>query len=410
MIIKSTFLKNVLVLFRGNVLFQVIVILTLMFLTQHYSIEKIGRYAVFISIISILSTVAPGRLEMAIMLPKKESEAHHVFIASILSILSICLLFVLISFLLYALNIFFKVGELKTLVLLFFGILLVALCSLQTQYLNRHEKFGHVSNGKTIAAIIICFIQVASIYYFASVFGLVLGYVLGFLSCAIYYQLKLLPHFKNKTTSFNKVKTVFRIYKKFPTINNLSSLLNILANQGPVIVLEIVFGSAISGFYSVMQKTLNAPVSLIGAAFSQVFYKKVASEGASLNLKKFMLKTTKGLLILSLVILCAVFILSDFMYVLIFGKEYIVSAAMAKIMVFFFITRLMFVSQNALLVARNKLVLDLKFNFMFVIAIISPIILASIFNWSWSSCLTVMAIFGTVVFLYLGYILLKKIE
>lgn len=407
--IKSTFLKNVIALFKGNVVFQITIILTLIFLAKHYTPSEIGEYAVFVSIISIISTIAPGRLEMAIMLPKKDKIAYSIYKLSSLFILSVSLIFLLISYVLYKFSIYFTEVKISFIPLLFFGLIFAAFNLLQAQYLNRLEKFKAVSNGKIITAIMIATLQVLSVYFYKSVKILAFSYMFGFLVSTLYYYGVLYNHVKQFNCTKDELKLTLYTYQKFPTINNLSSLFNIVANQGPVIFLEIVFGSAISGFYSVVQKTLNAPASLIGTAFSQVFYKKITKDISGEALKKFMLLSLRYLSFVSIAILVTIMLFSDFLYVFVFGEDYIISAKIARIMVVFFLVRLMFSSMSTLIIARNKLSLDLSFNIVYAISLLLPIFIGWFFQLNWITVISIITFNGTSCFLFLGYLLFKKI-
>ncbi len=409
LVIKSTFLKNVIALFKGNVVFQITIILTLIFLAKHYSPSEIGEYAVFVSIISIISTIAPGRFEMAIMLPKKDKIAYLIYRLSSLFILSVSIIFLLVSYVLYKFSIYFTEVKISFIPLLFFGLIFSAFNLLQAQYLNRLEKFKSVSNGKIITAIIIAILQVLSVYFYKSVKMLAFSYMSGFLVSTLYYYAILYSHLKQFNCTKDDLKLTFKTYQKFPTINNVSSLFNILANQGPVIFLEIVFGSAISGFYSVVQKTLNAPASLIGTAFSQVFYKKITKDISGEALKRFMLLSLRYLSFISIAILVTIMLFSDFLYVFVFGEDYIVSAKIARIMVVFFLVRLMFSSMSTLIIARNKLSLDLSFNIVYAISLLLPIFLGWFFQFNWITVISIITFNGTSCFLFLGYLLFKKI-
>jgi len=408
-LIKSLFLKNVLALFKGNVFFQVTIILTLIFLARHYTPEQIGRYAVFISIISIISTVAPGRLEMAIMLPENAQKAHNIFLSSLSIILIVCFIFLIVSLVLFSFSIFFTEFSGLIIILVVLGIFFAAINLLEIQYLNRHEMFNVVSNGKIITAIVIAFAQVLSVFYFKDVFYLVLSYMLGFLVSAVFYFIKLKPHIKKFNHNINKIKPTLLEYKSFPTLNNISSLFNIVANQGPVIFIEAVYGSAISGFYSVVQRTLNAPASLIGSAFSQVFYKKITGKTTDGETKKFMKSSIKYLILLATVIFVVVIFFSDLLYVFVFGKEYIISAKIAKIMVLFFLVRLIFSSMSTLIIAKKKLALDLKFNIFYALSLITPILISYIYNFNYTTLFILITCSGTLCFLFLGYLLFKKV-
>lgn len=408
-IIKSIFLKNVIALFKGNVAFQGALILTLIFLSRHYLPNEIGEYAVFVSIVSIVSTIAPGRLEMAIMLPNEEKEAYVVYRLSTISILLVASLFLIICTLLYYFGIYFNNEEVIFIPLLFLGLIFVAFNVLQIQFLNRLGYFKTVSNGKIICALIIAMLQVLSVLLFKSVFVLALSYVFGFFVSTIYYGHKLHKYINKHNCTNIELRNTLKRYQKFPKINNLSSLFNIIANQGPVIVIELVYGSEISGFYAVAQRTLNAPSSLIGMAFSQVFYKKVTSETSIVKTKAFMLNALKYLCAIALVIFFVIMLFSDFLYTFVFGEQYILSAKMARILVVFFLFRLMFNSMISLIIAKNKLGLDLIFNIIYSLALLLPVLICWIFDLEWLTAVYIMSINGAICFLYLGYLLFKKL-
>lgn len=401
--ISSRFFKNVLVLFSGNFLFQLITILSLILISRYYSPEIVGEYAVFLSINTIICTFATGRLEMALMLPDNEEETKNIFLSSFFLVVLIVLLtslFFLILFLCGAIG-----DKLYLIYILPITIFLSSLSLLNIQYLNRKEKFKTVSIGKVMSAALTAIIQLGSIVLYKNVIIIILAYPLGLLLTNGYYLLKLNEKFNFLSVKFISIKNTLIKYKNFPFTSNISSLFNMFANQGPVILIEIVFGSAISGFYSIVQKTLNAPTSLIGMAFSQVFYKKITSEVSFEETKKLMVDSSKYFILLTIPILLVVLFFSEYLYTTVFGEKYIISAEIAKTMILFFLVRLVIVSQNSLLIARGKLKLDLKFNIAYAFSVLSPIFLASYIGYGWNTTIILMTILGTSYFIILGYYL-----
>ena len=72
---KSEFSQNVLTLMTGTTLAQAIPIIISPILTRIYTPEDFGLLALFLSITNIIGSVANGRYELAIMLPKKNDNA-----------------------------------------------------------------------------------------------------------------------------------------------------------------------------------------------------------------------------------------------------------------------------------------------------------------------------------------------
>ena len=73
--LKSEFSKNVLTLVTGTTIAQSIPIAISPILTRIYTPEDFGVLALFISITTILGTIANGRYELAIVLPKRDNNA-----------------------------------------------------------------------------------------------------------------------------------------------------------------------------------------------------------------------------------------------------------------------------------------------------------------------------------------------
>lgn len=75
---KSEFLRNVLTLMTGTTIAQAIPIANTPILTRLYTLADFGLLALFVAVTSILGSIANGRYEMAIMLPKKDEDAINI--------------------------------------------------------------------------------------------------------------------------------------------------------------------------------------------------------------------------------------------------------------------------------------------------------------------------------------------
>ena len=97
---KSEFSRNVLTLMTGTTIAQAIPIAISPILTRIYTPEDFGVFALFLAIISILGVVISARYEFAIILPRKDEDALHLVVLSLLIafLLSmICLIIIIIS-------------------------------------------------------------------------------------------------------------------------------------------------------------------------------------------------------------------------------------------------------------------------------------------------------------------------
>ena len=77
--IQSTFIRNVSILVSGTIVAQVIAVLASPILSRLYSPEQFGEYAIFITIVGLLSTISSLSYEMAIVKQKEEFDANSLF-------------------------------------------------------------------------------------------------------------------------------------------------------------------------------------------------------------------------------------------------------------------------------------------------------------------------------------------
>jgi hypothetical protein len=83
-ILKSEFTKNVAALITGTTIAQAIPLLIAPVLTRIYTPEDFGLLATLTSMTMIVGSVATGRYEMALIIPKKESYADNLFIIGLI--------------------------------------------------------------------------------------------------------------------------------------------------------------------------------------------------------------------------------------------------------------------------------------------------------------------------------------
>ena len=98
--LKSDFNKNVLTLMTGTTISQAIPIAISPILTRIYSPEDFGLLAIFLALSTIFGSIANGRYELAIMLPKKDEDAINVFALGLIicSIFSLILVVIILLF------------------------------------------------------------------------------------------------------------------------------------------------------------------------------------------------------------------------------------------------------------------------------------------------------------------------
>ena len=94
---KSEFTRNVLTLMTGTTIAQAIPIAISPILTRLYTPKDFGVLALFVAITSIFGSIANGRYELAIMLPKKDEDAINIFASTTIFIIHASLQFLFLS-------------------------------------------------------------------------------------------------------------------------------------------------------------------------------------------------------------------------------------------------------------------------------------------------------------------------
>ena len=96
---KSQFIKNITLLLSGNIFGQLIPIIASVILTRLYSPDDFAVLAYFLIITSIISVIAGGRYELAIMLPEDEKKAKTLYVISLIFNVSISGIVALVCYL-----------------------------------------------------------------------------------------------------------------------------------------------------------------------------------------------------------------------------------------------------------------------------------------------------------------------
>ncbi|HDQ15547.1 MAG TPA: hypothetical protein ENN45_00635, partial [Bacteroidetes bacterium] len=93
---KYSFIKNIMVLMSGSGLALVIPFLVSPILTRFFSPADFGLWGTYSAIVAVVSVIANGRYELAILLPDNKEDAFYIFSGSLLIaiVFSIILVFV----------------------------------------------------------------------------------------------------------------------------------------------------------------------------------------------------------------------------------------------------------------------------------------------------------------------------
>lgn len=259
---------------------QLLPLLLIPVISRLYTPDELGQYAVFLSFYVVLVSVATGRFEYAILLPKLNKHARHVFNLGVATSFATCAVsFLIIAVFRKQINVFFNLPEhvywlyLVPLSAFFYSAFLCA-----SYLLNRYERYAHIAFGKTSQSSVMGGSQVGLGAISLGSFGLICGKVLGdFISLLyLWYQSRSIRKAESYGLSPYRWAVLAKKYQNFPKFTTPHSFINSLSNNLPVFVFSRFFGDALTGLYSMAYKATYMPVQLIASAFAQVFSRKIS--------------------------------------------------------------------------------------------------------------------------------------
>ncbi|EKT4485827.1 oligosaccharide flippase family protein [Shewanella algae] len=334
----SNYLKNIATLATGSSVAQLIPILISPFLTRIYSPAEFGELAFFLGVCSIISIVVTGRYELAIVIPKSSVTAWHTFVLAVsLAFIFCILLFCAISFNVAALvsAIDMKNSQIWLYLIPFYTFLL-ALYQCFNFWATRNSQFKLLASNRVLQTGTTgggnLLLGSMSSFHFQSlglIFGSVAGLFVSILSFTVNSTRGTATLFK-----FKKIIAVSKRYKNFPRFGMFSSLFNACSSQAPVILLSFLFNSSVGGFYSLANRILVLPMSLIGGAVGQAFLKEISSNKNNRDLvSSLTLNTVRKLIYIAFIPMLLLLVYGDYLFSFVFGREWNIAGEYAQLLV-----------------------------------------------------------------------------
>lgn len=310
-------LKGILKLFTGTVLAQAVSVLALPFISRIFTPNDFAIFALFLSSITLLSTFASGRYELAIILPRREE--HSKLLVNFVFVISffINLLFLIILLI--------HVPEfLEVLGLWVYAIPLVSLLVNINQavlyWLNRHGKYKEMSIAMLINTSATTISNLSNSLY--SFTGLIGSHALG-LVCAI--SMVLFKHDEIRLSRFDSKKSFImaKKYRKFLFANMPHAFINNLKTNVVIIILPIMFNQLTAGLYFFAYKIIMLPSTLVGKSVGQVFFREASREyKKTKNIRKMTMIYCASLLAISATMALPIFFILPKIFVFLFGAEW----------------------------------------------------------------------------------------
>lgn len=406
--LKSDFSKNVLTLMTGTALAQAIPIAISPILTRIYTPEDFGLLSLFIAITAVFGSVINGRYELAIMLPKKDSEAINLLALGFI----ICtVISIIIGFSAFLLNekISDLLGNQEIGFWLYFvpiAVFLAGVFNLLNYYNIRNKHYKDIRNATVAKSIVGAAAQLSIGFLKSGVLGLITGQLLSQLVA----NSRLIKNLgKQKLVkSVNKIKilALAKKYKDFPKFTLWAGLANTLSQNINNVLISTFYGLSTLGHYSFTERMLGMPASLIGSSIGQVYFQEASKEqqetGRAYN---SFINTSKKLALISLPFYFILYFIVEDVFYYVFGPEWLVAGSYAKIMIPFFMVRFIVSPLTVTNQINKKNKLGMLWQFGLLSLYLVVIYFSHHFNFSFEKFLNILVVVLSVYYVFF-YILI----
>ena len=273
------FSRNVAILAGGTAFGQAVIVLASPLITRLYEPGEFGIYGAAASLISILAVVTPLGYHRAIALPDSQAQTAAVVVLSLsLSVITCAMTAMVLGFfgapLLEMLNAQALAPFLWVIVIGQFG---AAAYMVVSTWAVRARQFAAIARTRLIQGVGLVGFQLA-LSGIGGGLGLLLGDVIGRTAGTVRLGGEL---WRQDAAELRKVRlpdlrAVAVRYRRFPMYTNISSLLDALGLELPILLLVAVYGPTVGGLYLLVARVAGLPTALIGVATGQVFLAEAA--------------------------------------------------------------------------------------------------------------------------------------
>ncbi|MBA3925604.1 oligosaccharide flippase family protein [Listeria sp. W9-0585] len=393
---------------------QVIVIAVSPILTRLYAPDDFGMFSVYSSILIVLLTFSSLCLEKAIPIEKNQRNVVQLVYISCITISIVAIL----NTVLYAAFDWslFTVFQVKTNIwlqlLLSCALVFAGVYQVLSYQAIRQKEYREITASKMGQSFGTAGGQVGLAFVPGMFSGLIIGDVIG-----RFFGLVMLTQRFLKTNPLQKIrpkrmKYLLWKYREYPLFSTLSTLCNSLSLQLVILLLMSFYGSEVVGYYSLTQKAIGVPITLIGIAISQVFYGEAAEKGKTDRASVYALYMTiiKRLSMVAVPAIIVLVFVAPSLFGFVFGEEWTRSGEFVQYVSFLFLGQLIFMPVSQVLYATGHQKMQLMWDVGRCIIVFAGMYLLHMMG---ASVEVVLIYFGTVMGLsyfvlgYMGWLVLR---
>lgn len=296
-------------------------------LTRLYSPEEFGRFALYMAVAMIASVLVTGRYELAILLPRQDKDALHITaLAMALSLVISAMLLLIVIFFSQPIAAF--LGDTALAPWLYWvpaSTLLLGLYQSLNYWINRKAQYKRMAISRTVQSGSAALAQVGTGYAGGGAIGLMGGQITGHILATGVLGRLIWKEEKSRirTVSTLRCMALAKKYINFPKYLILAHGFNTASGQMPVLLLSSLFNTAAAGFFTLTQRVMAAPMSLIAKALGDVFRQEASQTYAHQGqCKAIYQRTFKRLLLIAVLPFPCFFFVAPTLFAWVFGSEW----------------------------------------------------------------------------------------
>ncbi len=401
--VKNDFIKSVSVLITGTFLAQLISILASPIISRIYGPEENAYLGLFLKITTLIATISTARLELVIPIEKNKHYAFGIYQFSVyLSLLIAVICFVLIT--VFSIISSQKFDDLLFLITIPIGILMVAFFNLGNSWELRHENYRSISVASIILSLVSNGIKIGGGLLFGHFLILIGATIIGYFSASFSFLKSFVVEKKSKLLTYKskRTKTLLKQNQDFYTYNLFHVLLDLSRDMLIVSFIWTQFGKADFGSYEFSFRMMKLPIVFIGAALSQVFFRKAKDlVNSPIELKRMMLKTVFYTFILGIIPFTLLYFFGEEIFTFIFGKDWKVAGEIAEIISIWLFMNFIFTPISFVPILLNKQKIYFWINFIFLFLILFLGFYFFIGNINFENCILSFSMLNIIYFIVL---------
>lgn len=398
------FWRSVGVVLAGTAGAQSIPILGSLVLARLYAPAEFGMFSAWVGLVALSAVIITGRFEMALALEEDGEPRRFATAATIITAFIGCVLLTAIALTLRALGLAHEVSP-----GLFMALIPTALCTAWSQvwqsWTAADGRFRTLSLIRIAQAGAITGLQIAGGLLWHSALALALAQFAGLVVGLGVACWRMPLNFRTLTRNRQFAAAVWEFWRRqrrFVYYSLPSDAINTSAAQIPLILITARFGSELGGFLALTQRTLAAPIALLGASVLDVFRRRAAASFRTLgNCRAEYLRTFKVLAAGGAAAAAAILVAGPDLFTTIFGSKWTFSGTLARWMTPMYALRFVASPLSYLFYVAGQQHLDL----IWQSCLLALTVLTLSFSPSFREA--ILAYMGAYSFLYAVYLLIS---